>query len=162
MTEKRKDSRRQRPDRRAKLKLHVPERRSGVERRQLWDRREPGSVLVVDSEPVFCDVLCRVIEEAGHEVYRIVSRTDLLAAFLEDQVEVAVLLIPPLETMELIRDGHPDTKIVALVTDADSASHALGAAAVALQEPFTEEKVRAALRIALRKAREGGGGDLLA
>ncbi len=158
MTEKRKGSRRQRSDRRAKLTLHVPERRSGVERRKAPDRREPGSVLVVDSEPVFCDVLCRVIEEAGHEVYRIASRTDLLAAFLEDTVEVAVLMVPPLEIMELIRDGHPETEIVALVTDAESVSHALGSA-VAFQEPFTEEKVRAAVRIALRKVRQRSAGD---
>lgn len=153
MTEKRQGPRRRRPDRRAKLTLHVPERRSGIDRRQGGDRRAPGTVLVVDSEPVFCDVLCRVIEDAGHEVYRIASRTDLLAAFLKDSVEVAVVMVPPLETMELIREGHPDTEIVALVTDADRVSHALGSA-VALQEPFTEEKIRAALRIALRKARK--------
>ena len=122
-------------------------------------------VLVVDDEPVVCDVLTRYLEREGFEVDIAADGDDALARFEATHPDLVVLdlMLPRRDGFEVFREirrrsaspvimltarGEVTDRVVGLETGADDY----------ISKPFSPSEVAARVRAVLRRSRQTGGG----
>jgi PAS domain S-box-containing protein len=127
---------------------------------------EGERVLVVDDEEFVLESARQTLESAGYEVRTALDAAATLRLVEEEgeavDIVVTDLRMPGMSGLELIRtlrDRHPTLPIVAASGVADGRTEeALDAGAQTfLAKPFSEEKLRGALREALRSTDESAG-----
>src|SRR5919197_1741945 len=123
-------------------------------------------VLVVDDEPVVCDVLARYLKRDGFEVDTAADGDDALACFEATRPDLVVLdlMLPRRDGFEVFRQirsrsqspvimltarGEVTDRIVGLETGADDY----------ISKPFSPSEVAARVRAVLRRSRQTGGGE---
>ena len=136
------------------------------ETRRLPSGGEGERVLVVDDEEFVLESARQTLESAGYEVRTALDAAATLRLVEEEgeavDIVVTDLRMPGMSGLELIRtlrDRHPTLPIVAASGVADGRTEeALDAGAQTfLAKPFSEEKLRGALREALRSTDESAG-----
>jgi DNA-binding response OmpR family regulator len=115
------------------------------------------SVLIVDDEPVVCDVLHDELSERGYLCTTVLSGDDALAKLATEDFDVVLLDIrlPGMSGMEVLREiwlNHSDTATIMItaVNDVNTAVLSMKwGASDYLVKPFNLERVNASIRTAL-------------
>ncbi len=114
-------------------------------------------VLIVDDEPVVCDLLHEELSERGYLCTAVLSGKDALAKLATQNFEVVLLDIrlPGMSGMEVLREiwlNYPDTATIMItaVNDVDTAVLAMKWGATDyIVKPFDLERIDASVRTAL-------------
>jgi DNA-binding response OmpR family regulator len=126
----------------------------------------PSRVLVVDDEPLVCDVLARYLQRDGFEVHTAADGEDAIARFEATHPDLVLLdlMLPRLNGFDVFRAirsrsqspvimltarGEVTDRIVGLETGADDY----------ISKPFSPSEVAARVRAVLRRSRQGTPAD---
>ncbi len=73
---------------------------------EIMDRRAPGTILVVDDELLFCDVMRRFLEKKGYRVLVAHDGYEALAVYEQERPDVMLLdmNMPGKDGLETLRD----------------------------------------------------------
>jgi len=118
---------------------------------------QKSSVLIVDDEPVVCDVLHDELSEQGYLCTTVLSGDDALAKLATQDFDAVLLDIrlPGMSGMEVLREiwlnhGNTATIMITAINDVDTAVEAmkLGASDY-IVKPFDLDRVNTSIRTAL-------------
>ena len=123
-------------------------------------------VLVVDDEPVVCDVLARYLERDGFEVDTAADGDDALARFEATRPDLVVLdlMLPRRDGFEVFREirSRSESPVIMLTARGEVTDRVVGLETGAddyISKPFSPSEVAARVRAVLRRARRADAGD---
>jgi DNA-binding response OmpR family regulator len=121
--------------------------------------------LVVDDEPVVCDVLARYLERGGFEVDTAADGDDALARFEATRPDLVVLdlMLPRRDGFEVFRQirSRSESPVIMLTARGEVTDRIVGLETGAddyISKPFSPSEVAARVRAVLRRSRQTGGG----
>jgi two-component system, OmpR family, response regulator VicR len=126
-------------------------------------------VLVVDDEPVVCDVLARYLERDGFEVHTAADGEDAIARFESTEPDLVLLdlMLPRLDGLEVFKAirSRSDSPVIMLTARGDVTDRIVGLEIGAddyISKPFSPSEVAARVRAVIRRAQRTSsphGGD---
>jgi DNA-binding response OmpR family regulator len=123
-------------------------------------------VLVVDDEPVVCDVLTRYLEREGFEVDIAADGDDALARFEATHPDLVVLdlMLPRRDGFEVFREirSRSESPVIMLTARGEVTDRIVGLETGAddyISKPFSPSEVAARVRAVLRRARRADAAD---
>jgi DNA-binding response OmpR family regulator len=123
-------------------------------------------VLVVDDEPVVCDVLTRYLEREGFEVDTAADGDDALARFEATHPDLVVLdlMLPRRDGFAVFREirSRSESPVIMLTARGEVTDRIVGLQTGAddyISKPFSPSEVAARVRAVLRRARRADAAD---
>jgi DNA-binding response OmpR family regulator len=125
--------------------------------------RDRARVLVVDDEPVVCDVLARYLERDGFEVHTAADGEDAIARFESTEPDLVLLdlMLPRLDGFDVFRAirSRSDSPVIMLTARGDVTDRIVGLEIGAddyISKPFSPSEVAARVRAVIRRAQRTG------
>jgi len=111
------------------------------------------AILVVDDHPIMREVVCQILEDAGHSVQSAGEGREAIRALMTSRFDLLVtdIVMPEMDGIELIgevRRRHPEMRIIAMsggserfpLKDGLAIAQRIGAGAT-LNKPFSPEQL---------------------